>query len=209
MVSTERKLRADAEEELNELKREKEALRSALVLVEGENTNLRLASPSVGNSPQPPAGVFIRSHTRSASEIAVKSRPSSLDLEAGPYPPLPPSPVPSSSIFAPITLSVLSPASAGSYDGEDAQPTPRSRGPTELPDAPQTTMEPTAARLSRPIAASASTPIGGAVSEYTASIGHARSSSASSIGVGLDFDEPSPWADVPSRSRSGSPATGP
>lgn len=98
MVATERKLRAEAEEELSELKREKEALRSALVLVEGENTNLRLASPqpasgpsSIGNSPQVSIGgsstSFTRAHERSASQIAIKSRPRVARLlHGGPVP---------------------------------------------------------------------------------------------------------------------------
>ena len=41
MVATERRMRAETEEELKELKQEKEALRSALRLIDGENTTLR------------------------------------------------------------------------------------------------------------------------------------------------------------------------
>lgn len=218
MVATERKLRADAEDELNELKREKEALRSALVLVEGENTNLRLVSPqpasgpsSIGNSPQTSIGgsgtSFTRAHERSASQTAIKSRPASLDFSADPYPPLPPSPAPSSpgaQHIAPPVVNVLSPASADSSEFGDAQPTPRSRGPAALPEP---ALRPASVPPAQTVlaSASASAPRAGAGVGAVGAAGHHRSFSASSLGMGLEFDEPSPWADVPSRSRAGSP----
>ena len=217
MVATERKLRAEAEEELSELKREKEALRSALVLVEGENTNLRLASPlpvsgpsSIGNSPQVSIGgsstSFTRAHERSASQIAIKSRPASLDFSTDPYPPLPPSPAPSSpdaQRSAPPAVSVLSPpASVDGSEFGDAQPTPRSRGPAALPeDALRAASVPPA----QTVPASTSAPSAKAGVGAAGTAGHMRSFSAGSLGMGLELDEPSPWADVPSRSRAGSP----
>ncbi len=47
MVATERMKRAETEDELKEARLEQEALRSALRLVEGENSNLREASQTV------------------------------------------------------------------------------------------------------------------------------------------------------------------
>ncbi|KJA23471.1 hypothetical protein HYPSUDRAFT_39928 [Hypholoma sublateritium FD-334 SS-4] len=216
MVATERKLRADAEEELNELKREKEALRSALVLVEGENTNLRLVSPqpasgpsSIGNSPQTSIGgsstSFTRAHERSASQTAIKSRPASLDFSADPYPPLPPSPAPSSpdaQHSAPPVVSVLSPASADSSEFGDAQPTPRSRGPAALPEH---VARPASVPPAQTVPPSVSSSAPGVGVGTVGAPGHHRSFSANSLGIGLELDEPSPWADVPSRSRAGSP----
>ena len=43
MVATERMKRAETEDELKELQQEKEALRSALCIIEGENFTLRSA----------------------------------------------------------------------------------------------------------------------------------------------------------------------
>lgn len=165
MVATERKMRAETEDELKELKLEKEALRSALMLVEGENTHLRIYSP------QP----VMPTHSRSSSQTAIKSRPTSLD-----YPPLPPSPSPSASSSSgfraissrPQSLSVLSPTAD---DVEETQPTPRSRDMPPLPATKTVSM-----------------------SGSTSAPGHRGK-------IGLDLDEPSPWADVPSRSRPGSP----
>ncbi|KAF9482084.1 hypothetical protein BDN70DRAFT_875551 [Pholiota conissans] len=172
MVATERKMRAETEEELKEVKMEKEALRSALLLVEGENTSLRIYSP-------PPERPF---HSRSSSQTGIKSRPSSAEFDL--YPPLPPSPSPvpseSKTSSRPHSLSLL--PSAVDLD-EEAQPTPRSKGPPPLP-----------ADMSADMAAMTIN----------------RSVSAPSQGsrMALDFDEPSPWADVPSRSRPASPERG-
>jgi hypothetical protein len=88
MVATERIKRAETEEELKELRQEKEALRSALRLIEGENFTLR-SSENVGFLEVENLVSRPRSHTRSSSEIAVKSRPESLDLEYTSLPPLP------------------------------------------------------------------------------------------------------------------------
>ncbi|KAF5376220.1 hypothetical protein D9615_008508 [Tricholomella constricta] len=72
MVASERIRRADIEDELKEAKLEKEALRSALRLLEGENENLRLSSSgsesgSTANSPfVPPSNVPTTSTSTSA-----------------------------------------------------------------------------------------------------------------------------------------------
>ncbi|KAF8965588.1 hypothetical protein BDZ97DRAFT_1918148 [Flammula alnicola] len=167
MVATERKMRAETEEELKELKLEKEAMRSALQLIEGENTHLR--ENSLMASPQPDAAIpgaellrFSRSHSRSSSQTAIKSRPASLVLDL--FPPLPPSPSPDGSAYDDevpheTTTTTAEPRSTQSLTPlspeEDSQPTPRFR----LSTSP--------------------------------------------------LVEPSPWADVPSSSRSVSPAPAP
>jgi len=134
-------MRAEAEEELKELKTEKEALRSALKLIEGENSHLRSAvsSPQLDKS-GPPETIpdFSPTPSRSSSRIGVKSRPHSLDLAS--TLPLPPSPAPNGvspqddttthdellkgSLFSPT---VISPE-------EESQPTPRYR--MVMPPAP-------------------------------------------------------------------------
>lgn len=121
MVATERMKRAETEEELKELRQEKEALRSALRLIEGENFNLR-SSENVGSPRVEDLAPRPRSHTRSSSEIAVKSRPESLDLEYSSLPPLPPSPSP---YPEPISDTRPLSTSPSSFDEEDSQPTPR------------------------------------------------------------------------------------
>ncbi|KAK2460188.1 hypothetical protein APHAL10511_007779 [Amanita phalloides] len=85
MVSTERKKRAETEEELKEARLEQEALRSALRLVEGENSNLReeasVTPPHHDSSPggeQPEIDLIsrleqVRTRIRSSSQIALKS----------------------------------------------------------------------------------------------------------------------------------------
>ncbi|KAF9466888.1 hypothetical protein BDZ94DRAFT_89126 [Collybia nuda] len=81
MVATERIKRAETEEELKEAHSEREALRSALRLLEGENESLRGSSQD--SSPVVP---FIKSHSRSSSEIALKSAPSSPKSSRPPTP---------------------------------------------------------------------------------------------------------------------------
>lgn len=130
MVATERKMRAETEDELKELKQEKEALRSALRLIDGENTTLR-GRPNLLPSEEKQITDMIVSFSQppscSSSLMPVKSRPASLDLSST-LPPLPPSPGisrPSSldedSRPTPIEIPpVLSPE-------EESQPTPKSR----------------------------------------------------------------------------------
>ena len=121
MVATERMKRAETEEELKEVRQEKEALRSALRVIGGEDFTLQ-ASEHVGSLEVEDFASRPRSHTRSSSEIAVKSRPESLDLEYSSLPPLCPSPSP-----YPETISGTVPLSTSpsSLDEEDSQPTPR------------------------------------------------------------------------------------
>ncbi|KAG2366282.1 hypothetical protein BDR07DRAFT_1470153 [Suillus spraguei] len=76
MVATERIKRAETEEELQEVRSEKDALKEALRLIEVENVRLRGAQLSVGDvsdkTPQLPS-----SHSRSSSRDAIKSPPTS------------------------------------------------------------------------------------------------------------------------------------
>ncbi|OJA20514.1 hypothetical protein AZE42_01587 [Rhizopogon vesiculosus] len=88
MVATERVKRAETEEELQEVRLEKDALKEALRLIEGENGQLRLGSAqlSTGGISNHTAQQSY-SHSRSSSRDAIKSPPlSSLSL-----PPSPPS----------------------------------------------------------------------------------------------------------------------
>ncbi|KAL4260991.1 GDP/GTP exchange factor Sec2 N-terminal domain-containing protein [Pleurotus pulmonarius] len=77
MVATERIKRAETEEELREAVLEKEALRSALKLIEGENTHLRSNSTPSGSSPIIPPSLRPITRSRSSSEVAIKSQPGS------------------------------------------------------------------------------------------------------------------------------------
>ena len=134
MVATERKMRAETEDELKELKQEKEALRSALRLIDGENTTLR-GRPDLSPSREKQIVEMITSFSRpsshSSSRMAVEepSRPASLNLFST-LPPLPPSP----EVSRPSSLDedsrptlidatpILSPE-----EEEESQPTPSSR----------------------------------------------------------------------------------
>ncbi|KAF8345544.1 hypothetical protein F5887DRAFT_1158768 [Amanita rubescens] len=64
MVATERMKRAETEEELKEARLEQEALRSALRLVEGENSNLREASQTAVPSSSGTNRIFLRPRCR-------------------------------------------------------------------------------------------------------------------------------------------------
>ncbi|PPQ81424.1 hypothetical protein CVT25_015928 [Psilocybe cyanescens] len=137
MVATERKMRAESEEELKEIKLEKEALKSALRLIDVENAHLRESGPF--GSPKSDRGhstiSYSRGHSRSSSEVAIKSRPDSLALS--PYPPLPPSPSPEGSRppdDSPLDgNSLLSPPVLS--PDEESQPTPRFRVADMAPDS--------------------------------------------------------------------------
>jgi len=145
MVADERRLRAEMEEELNELKTEKEALKSALRLVAGEDNmpDLDASTISAEDRLTPVASQTIISpsdisHSRSSSQIGLKSRPQSLELAL--LYPLPPSPAPHSDLPAwqegfpdegtpsngneTSSPTVLSP-------NEQSQPTPRFRRPVD------------------------------------------------------------------------------
>ena len=97
MVADERRLRAEMEEELKELKTEKEALRSALRIVAGEDNTPHLnaiTSSEVRVTPSTIHTSYHSSHSRTSSQVGIKSRPQSPEL-ASLYP-LPPSPAPHS-----------------------------------------------------------------------------------------------------------------
>ncbi|KAH9484735.1 hypothetical protein JR316_0001635 [Psilocybe cubensis] len=129
MVATERKMRAETEDELKEVKLEKEALKSALRLIDVENAHLRESNPLASPKPEVNHSTtsYPRGHSRSSSEVAIKSRPDSLVLEA--YPPLPPSPAPDAVRHEddhPLEANtLLSPPVQSPED--DSQPTPRFR----------------------------------------------------------------------------------
>ncbi|KAK7031088.1 hypothetical protein VNI00_013692 [Paramarasmius palmivorus] len=74
MVAQERIKRAESEEELKEARQQKEALKSALRLVEQEMENLRSSSGSSTSAAIPPSIRSI-SRSRSSSEVGLKSPP--------------------------------------------------------------------------------------------------------------------------------------
>lgn len=93
MVATERMRRAETEEELNQTRLEKDALRQALKLIEGENGRLRSASSSPGTplgridqSDTPPVVLAMRLSPEPRS-----SRPSSRPPTGKVTPPITPS----------------------------------------------------------------------------------------------------------------------
>jgi hypothetical protein len=99
MVSDERKMRAEIEEELKELRKEKEALQSAMRVIEGENSNFRSVNTSTAPPNIQPITVFPDSRFSYSSRAAMKSRRPSLELASN-YP-LPPSPAPDTTGFSP------------------------------------------------------------------------------------------------------------
>ncbi|KAF9447891.1 hypothetical protein P691DRAFT_801649 [Macrolepiota fuliginosa MF-IS2] len=134
MVATERIKRAETEEELKELRMEKEALKNALRLIEGENYALRessvLAKLSPPNLPEHSPLVKV-SRSRSSSEVAIKSRPGSPIL--GSTIPLPPSPAPDRDVTESSSIStstLVTPLEQASYD---SQVTPRNPPLQSLP----------------------------------------------------------------------------
>jgi len=181
MVKTERIKRADTEEELKEAQLEKEALRSALMLLETENRRLKgpssyhtshtisdiypSTSTSIPASVSEPSllssslsGSPLTHHRRTSSQVALKSVPGSPIIAPSPEP-IPPS-LAAGNIPPPLSLASDSNTLEqieGDEDEEDSQePTPQG-----------IKNRPTSFKL-------ASEPILGADSE-------------------------SPWADVPSR----------
>lgn len=106
MVATERVKRAETEEQLQEVRLEKDALKEALRLIESQSGQLRstqLSTARVLNRPvQQPS-----SHSRSSSRDAIKSPP--------PSSPLSPSPSNPNDISVPLTL----PPSAASFTVEN------------------------------------------------------------------------------------------
>lgn len=189
MVATERIKLAETEEELKQLQAEKDALKRALRLIEGENTTLREhakssstpnldyhvnSSHGVEHSHTDQSSPIKISRSRSSSEVAIKSQPSSPILESAIA--LPPSPAPDfeSSHFRGQETDDIndirspSPVRTGlSQESNDSQQTPKNPPPPPLPP-----------------------------------------SSLSTSSISFPFEHSSPWADVPSRSNSkpGSPA---
>ncbi|KAG1890129.1 hypothetical protein F4604DRAFT_1708789 [Suillus subluteus] len=100
MVATERIKRVETEEELQEVRLEKDALKEALRLIEVENGRLRGAQLSAGEvsdtTLQPPS-----SHSRSSSRDAIKSPPTS--------------PSPSSPAVDDVAVTLALPPSAASF----------------------------------------------------------------------------------------------
>ncbi|KAJ7578122.1 hypothetical protein C8J56DRAFT_798025 [Mycena floridula] len=80
MVVTERIKRAETEEELKAANSEKEALKSALKLIEGENRDLRIQTHSRSSSLSSQSQSQSRTHSRSSSLAALKSSPSSPEI---------------------------------------------------------------------------------------------------------------------------------
>ncbi|EAU90994.2 hypothetical protein CC1G_02381 [Coprinopsis cinerea okayama7 len=163
MVAQERMKLAETEEELKETRKEKEALQSALRLLDDQTRrrndgHLRTSSSEFslvdptdhegdsssasGSSPSPshhPSNS--RTHSRSSSQIGVKSIPASpITLSGSSLPPLPPSPFPDgnppqrpTTTSDDLTSSVrgLSLEAPSLDDGEEeSQPTPRNQPST-------------------------------------------------------------------------------
>ncbi|KAG2342823.1 hypothetical protein BDR05DRAFT_963619 [Suillus weaverae] len=100
MVATERVKRAETEEELQEVRLEKDALKEALRLIEGENDRLRGAQLSAGGVPDK-TPQQLSPHSRSSSRDAIKSPPTS--------------PSPSSPVVDDVTVPLVLPPSATSF----------------------------------------------------------------------------------------------
>jgi hypothetical protein len=130
MVAIERIKLAETEEELKELRMEKDALKRALRLIEGENSSLRQTNaltpaslPDLHASDTPAT----LGRPRSSSEVAIKSRPSSIVLETDIPVPASPSPETSSTpdpSRSPPSQST-SPTISRSLSLDDSQSTPR------------------------------------------------------------------------------------
>ncbi|TEB19648.1 hypothetical protein FA13DRAFT_343060 [Coprinellus micaceus] len=186
MVAQERMKRSETEEELKEVKLEKQALQSALKLLDGQHKEHRRSSSSESFSFVHAEGS--RSHSRSSSAEGIKSRPESLDLTNS-LPPLPPSPFPEQGAPSPfksqqpplnnppqsagIAIDVVSPTE------DDSQPTPRYAQP--------------------PLHATSAPPASESQGDSTGPL--TSSPQQSSTISNLPPIEDSPWADVP-----GSPA---
>ncbi|EKM75296.1 hypothetical protein AGABI1DRAFT_116490 [Agaricus bisporus var. burnettii JB137-S8] len=124
MVAIERIKLAETEEELKELRTEKDALKKALRLIEGENCSLRqtnaLAPASLPDLHESNIPVK-HGRPRSSSEVAIKSRPGSINLPASPFSDTPASPDPSIP-----SLDSSSPSTTSrSPNLDESQPTPK------------------------------------------------------------------------------------
>ncbi|KXN80865.1 hypothetical protein AN958_07087 [Leucoagaricus sp. SymC.cos] len=174
MVAAERIKLAVTEEELNELRTEKEALKNALRLIEGENHSLRTLRAASEISASSPAllehydqesnhdrdeSTNRISRSRSSSEVAIKSRPNSIIPETAIS--LPPSPAPDFDTPDNDTSTIserLPPDTSLSQASNDSQRTPKKPSPAPLPP----------------------------------------SSTSSTFAYPAEIEQVSPWADVPS-----------
>ncbi|KXN81064.1 hypothetical protein AN958_06137 [Leucoagaricus sp. SymC.cos] len=174
MVATERIKLAVTEEELSELRTEKEALKNALRLIEGENHSLRTLRAASEISASSPAllehydqesnhdrdeSTNRISRSRSSSEVAIKSRPNSIIPETAIS--LPPSPAPDFDTPDNDTSTIserLPPDTSLSQASNDSQRTPKKPSPAPLPP----------------------------------------SSTSSTFAYPAEIEQVSPWADVPS-----------
>ncbi|KAG0700813.1 hypothetical protein DFH29DRAFT_602636 [Suillus ampliporus] len=168
MVATERIKRAETEEELQEVRLEKDALKEALRLIEGENGRLRGTKLSAGEvSDRTPS--LSSSHSRSSSRDAIKSPPAS--------------PTPSSPPVDDITVSLALTPSAASFASDnpehiaDFNLEPAPKPPFAASHRKTQSMEKVTSNIS-----DGSPPL---------ALGFANPTSVSFIP-----DEPSPWADV-------------
>ncbi|THH12690.1 hypothetical protein EW146_g7459 [Bondarzewia mesenterica] len=132
MVAMERIRRAEAEEEAKEAHMEKEALRSALKLVESENGRLRIGPivhstqqndhySSEGEEDDQVVARF--SHSRSSSRIALKSPPPQ-DVESGPSSPI---------AFSPPFTAKEESSSIDGFEDAPSSPAPGSPAPLYVP----------------------------------------------------------------------------
>ncbi|KAK0448489.1 hypothetical protein EV421DRAFT_2016677 [Armillaria borealis] len=131
MVATERIKRAETEEELREAMEEKEALKSALRVVEGENVHLRGSSSTFG-TPDPSVENLALSEirSRSSSEAGVKSRPTSASSSS--------SPSTNREAFSPVFATETASAAAEEEDElEQENPTPQHRSTIPSPSPSQ------------------------------------------------------------------------
>ncbi|KAF9227176.1 hypothetical protein BS17DRAFT_800266 [Gyrodon lividus] len=177
MVANERMKRAETEEELKEVRLEKDALREALQLIEGENGQLRSANPSSGT-------------LSDRTERPSSSTPSHLSPALPSHSPPSPSLLSTEPPGKPNGKTIL--AVAPSYSAE----MPGHLASFALEPAPK----PSLAVLHRK---TLSMDISRATGAYTVSLNDPSSLAsgfASSSSVPLIPDEPSPWADATSPS---------
>ncbi|KAK0213421.1 hypothetical protein DFS33DRAFT_1377910 [Desarmillaria ectypa] len=130
MVATERIKRAETEEELREARQEKEALKSALKVVEGENVHLRGSSSTFG-TPDPSVENLTLSEirSRSSSEVGVKSRPASASSS---------SPSVDREAFSPVLAAETASAAAEEADEQEQEnSTPQHRSTVPSPSPSQ------------------------------------------------------------------------
>ncbi|KAJ3526887.1 hypothetical protein NMY22_g9989 [Coprinellus aureogranulatus] len=191
MVAQERMKRSEMEEELKEVTMEKQALQSALKLLDGQHKE-HLRNSSSGSFAFVDAEGSVPP-SRSSSAMGIKSRPDSLDLTNS-LPPLPPSPFPDKG----------SSAAASRYSSPSRRPQP-------LPSAPS---PPQSAGIGidviSPTEDSQPTPryVQPSLQAAVSSAAHDTPLTASPQRSSLPPIEDSPWADVAGSSSYGGAASG-